>query len=51
MFKAGQHAQRRRLAAARRTEQRHQRAGLYRERQVMDGGEGAELLAHVLKDN
>ncbi|MND81108.1 hypothetical protein D3C80_728940 [compost metagenome] len=49
MFEAGQHAQRRRLAATGGAEQRHQRAGLDGERQVGNGGESAEGLADILE--
>jgi hypothetical protein len=51
VLETGKHAQRRRLAAAGGAEQGHQRAGLDRQRQVGDGGEGAEGLAHVLEDD
>jgi hypothetical protein len=49
VFQTCEHAQRRRLAAAGRAEQRHQRTGLNRQRQVMDGREGTEGFANILE--
>src|SRR5690606_38699751 len=47
MFEAGQHAQRRGLAATGGTEKRNQRAGLDGERKVGNRREGAEHLANI----
>ena len=49
LLEAADHAQRRRLAAARRAEQRVELAALDLEREVVDGDDVVELLRHVLE--
>ena len=49
LLEAGQHAQKRRLAAAGRAEQREEFAFVDGQRQIVDGGEIAELLGDVLE--
>src|SRR3546814_10837885 len=50
-LQAGDHAQRRRLAAAARPQQGHELAGLDREGDAVDGDHRAERLAHLLEDH
>src|SRR5690606_31619028 len=49
LLEAGEHAQERGLAAARRAEQREELALVDRQRQIVDGGEVAEPLGDVLE--
>ena len=51
LLEAADHAQRRRLAAARRPEQRVELAALDLEREVVDGDHVVELLRHALEAN
>ncbi len=51
LLEAGDHLQRRRLAAARRPEHGEELAAVDAEVGGVDGHEGAELLAHVVEDD
>ena len=51
LLEAGDHAQRRGLAAARRPEQRDELAALDRQIDVVDGDDFAEMAAHVFDEN